>query len=192
MDSVISSLEHNPGYLSAGQQIRINEHVVKEISSQRYPSIKINTGYEYSYSEYYSGLTGMKQQYGPYAGITLQIPIYNGNEYRIQKKTAQVEVENATLQQERLLNSLKCDAYKTYQSYMTSLHQIESQKSNFDLAKKLVDITLLNFQMNQATILEVKTAQTTFEEAAYLLVNLQYSAKIAEIELKRMIYQLKY
>ena len=49
-----------------------------------------------------------------------------------------------------------------------------------------------NFQVNQATILDVKAAQTSFEEAAYLLVNLKYAAKTAEIELKQLTYKLGY
>jgi len=192
MDSITNFLNRNPQYLSAEQQIKINEQIVKELSAQRYPTVKINTGYDYSYSRNYSGLTGMNQQYGPSAGLTLQIPIYNGNAYRIQKQSAVYNVDNATIERDRLLSTLKSNAQKTYLSYSTTLKQIESQRANYALAEKLVEVVLLNFQMNQATILEVKTAQTTFEEAAYLLVNLQYSAKAAEIELKQMTYQLSY
>ena len=47
------------------------------------------------------------------------------------------------------------------------------------------------FKSNLATILDVKAAQLSYENAGYLLVNLQYAAKSAEIELKRLIYRLK-
>jgi outer membrane protein TolC len=60
------------------------------------------------------------------------------------------------------------------------------------MSKKLVDVVMKNFQLNQSTILDVKAAQTSFEEAAYLLVNLQYAAKTAEIELKQLVYKLRY
>jgi outer membrane protein len=192
MDSIVNYLDRNPQYLSAEQQIIINEQIVKEISSQRYPSIKINTGYDYNSYHKSSGAVLTNQIYGPSAGVTVQIPIYNGNTYNIQKKSAQFEVANATLEKENLLNMLKSNAVKTYLSYNTTLTQIESQKINYTLAKKLVDVVMQNFQVNQATILDVKAAQTTFEEAAYLLINLQYSAKTAEIELKRMIFKLDY
>jgi hypothetical protein len=38
----------------------------------------------------------------------------------------------------------------------------------------------------------VKAAQASYESAAYQLINFQYAAKSAEIELKQMIYQLRY
>jgi outer membrane protein TolC len=59
------------------------------------------------------------------------------------------------------------------------------------MTKQLVDIVMQQFHVNQATILEVKTAQTSFENAAYLLVNLQFSAKVAEIGLKQLTYSLE-
>jgi outer membrane protein len=192
LDSITNFLDKNPLYLSAEQQININEQIMKEISSQRYPSVKINAGYDYVHSDYSSGSTRMNQYYGPSAGISIQIPIFNGNLTRTQKKSAQFDLENANLQKESLFNSLKANAIKIYQSYSTSLNQIETQQTNYELASKLMEVVLKNFQMNQATILDVKTAQTTFENAAYLLINLQYSAKVAEIELKQLTYSLVY
>ncbi len=190
LDSINNYLDHNPQFLLAEKQIKIYEQIIKEISAQRYPSLKINAAYNYMYSTYNYGQTQMNQVYGPSAGLTLQIPIYNGNIYKIQKKSAAYNLVNANLQKESVLNTLKSDVFKTYLSYSTALQQIESQKTNYELAKKIVDITLQNFQVNQTTILDMKAAQTTFENAAYMLVNLQFSAKVAEIELKQLIYQL--
>jgi len=53
--------------------------------------------------------------------------------------------------------------------------------------EKLVDLVMQNFQHGQATILEVKAAQASYESAAYQLINFQYAGKSAEIELKQMI-----
>jgi len=76
-------------------------------------------------------------------------------------------------------------AFKTYQSYITNLAQLEEQQKNYVMSKKLMDLVLQNFQVNQATILDVKAAQTSYETAGYLLVNIQYAAKVAEIQLFR-------
>jgi len=44
--------------------------------------------------------------------------------------------------------------------------------------------------LGQATIIDVKQAQQSFENASYRLINLTYTAKIAEVELKRLASQL--
>jgi outer membrane protein TolC len=91
---------------------------------------------------------------------------------------------------ESLQNSLTTQAIKTYRTYSTTLQQIELQQKNFEMTKQLVEVVMQQFHVSQATILDVRAAQTSFENAAYLLVNLLYSAKVAEIELKQLTYSL--
>ncbi len=189
-NTILSYLSQNPQYLSAEQQIKINEQVVKEVNSLRYPSLKINTGYNLNRSQSDAGLTLLNQNYGPYAGLTLQIPLYNGNTYKIQKETAVLNLHNAKLQQENLLNLLTADAMKTFDAYSTTLQQLESQQINIAFSRKLIYVVMQRFQVNQATILDVKAAQASYESTGYQLVNLKFAAKISEIELKRLMYQL--
>jgi outer membrane protein len=190
LNDVLAFLRQNPQYLSSEQQIKISEQVVKEASALRYPSLRLNTGYNFNRNQSEAGLTLLNQNYGPYAGVTMQIPIYNGNTYKIQKETAEFNLSNAKLQQENLLNNLTANAVKTYESYHTTLQQLESQKSTINFSRKLIAVVMQRFQVNQATILEIKAAQNSDELANYQLVNLKFAAKISEIELKRLMYQL--
>jgi len=192
LDSIINYLNRNPQYLSADQQIRINEQIVKEVSSQRYPSVRLNAGYDFYQANTNKGTMTLNQNYGPAAGINMQIPIFNGNIYKTQKDVAKINVNNSKLEKESLLNSLTTQANKTYRSYSTTLQQIDSQQSNFEMTKQLLEVVMQKFHVSQATILDVKAAQTSFENAAYLLANLQYSAKVAEIELKQLTYSLEF
>ncbi len=192
LDSITGWLKNNPQYLSAEQQIRINEQIAKETAAQRYPSLKLNTAYSFSQTDNNAGYTLLNQSYGPSAGLTLQVPIFNSYVFKTQKKVADINVNNSKLQKESLLSSLSTIALKKYLEYKTTLQQIESQKKNFELSKKLLDLVLENFQYGQATILDVKAAQNSYEIAAYQLINFQYSAKTCEIELKQLVYQLSY
>ena len=81
---------------------------------------------------------------------------------------------------------------RTYQSYTNALAQLETEQKNYDLSLQLLDLVLQKFQLGNATIIDVKIAQQTFENEGYRLVNLNYSAKIAEIELKRLATQLTF
>jgi outer membrane protein TolC len=120
----------------------------------------------------------------------MQIPIFNGTVYRTQQRVANYNVRNAELQKESLLISLKADVVKTFQSYETVLKQIDVQRINYEHAGRLVAIVMERFRVNQTTLLEVKDAQASFERAGYQLINMLFSAKVAEIELKRLTYRL--
>lgn len=190
LESIINYLNRNPEYLSAEQRILIDEQIVKEVSAQRYPSVKLNTGYDFYQANFSKGNVTMNQNYGPTAGVSMQIPIFNGNIYKTQKDVAKINVLNAKLEKESLLSALTTQAVKKYRTYATTLQQIESQRKNFEMTKQLVDVVMQQFHVSQATILDVRAAQTSYETAAYLLVNLLYSAKVAEIELKQLTYSL--
>lgn len=190
LKTILAYLQKNPQYLSAEQQVKISEQVAKEVSALRYPSLRLNTGFNFNRNQSAAGLTLMNKNYGPYAGIALQVPIYNGNSYKIQKETALYNLENARLQQQNLLNTLTADAIKTFQSYSTTLEQLNSQENSVVLSGKLINVVMQRFKVNQATILDVKAAQASYETTGYQLVNLKYAAKISEIELKRLLYLL--
>ncbi|HOY31968.1 MAG TPA: TolC family protein [Bacteroidales bacterium] len=191
IDSVLVFIKDNYQYLSADQQIKISEQLAKEERAARFPSLRLNTSYDFSYNQHNSGNMLLNQNFGPYAGLALQIPIFNGGIYRIRQKTAQLTVSNARLQKESLLNDLSSAAIKTFQTYENAVKQAISQQASFTLSEKLVDLVLQKFQLNHSTILDLKAAQQSFENSAYLLVNLQYQAKIAEIELKRLTCSLR-
>jgi outer membrane protein TolC len=192
LDSILNYLNRNPQYLSAEQQILIDQQLVKEVSAQRYPSVKLNAGYDLYQTDLNKGNMLMSRNYGPTAGVTLQVPVFNGFIYKTQKDVAKIRVDNSMLEKESLLYSLSAQAANLYRSYSTTLQQLETQRVNFDLTRQLVEVVLQKFNLGQATILDVKAAQSSFENAAYLLVNLKYSAKVAEIELKQLIYKLEY
>ena len=192
LDNILQFLQQNPQLQLAEQQIKINEQLLKVASAQKYPSLKLNAAYNLTGYNNNDGYNLFYQNYGPTAGLSLQLPLFNGNVYHTQKSIAKINLYNANLEKESLFSSLKNTVTNKYQTYTTTLNQIESQKQNYDLAQKLVDIVLQNFQHGQANILELKAAQTTYENAAYQLVSFQFNAKMAEIELKQLIYQLSY
>lgn len=186
LDSVMKMVPMNPQLLSANQMIRVSEQAEKEIQAQRYPAIRFNTGINYSRNYSQAGLFILNQSYGPFAGINLQMPLYNGGVLKRQEKTARIDVKNATLQRDNLVNALEAGAVRTYQGYRNALLQRDAELKNYATAQTLLDLIMERYKLNQATILDVREAQKSFEDAGYRLVNLSYAAKVAEIELKRL------
>jgi outer membrane protein TolC len=81
---------------------------------------------------------------------------------------------------------------RQWYTLQSTLNQIRAERENYRLAGALLDLTLQRYQLIAATIIEVREAQRSFEQAGYRLVNLSYAAKMAEIELKRLGSQLGY
>lgn len=190
IDSVRSNLAKNPLLAAADRQIRINELLEKETAALRYPTIRANAGYNLTSSKSAAGFSLLNQSYGPFIGINVAIPIYNGSISKRQQKVAAINTRNATIQRDNILLDNETGMIRTYQAYTNSLIQLETALKNYALSTQLLDLVLQKFQLGQATIIDVKQAQQSFESEGYRLVNLNYAAKVAEIELKRLASQL--
>lgn len=188
---IISSVQSaNPDVIAANQQITINQYIEKETGALRYPSLGANAGYNYSRTKNSVGFSLLNLNYGPYAGVTLSVPIFNGNIYRKQAQIAGVNTKNAQLVRDTLVLNYTSNAVKNFQAYTSNLQQVETARSNYELSQKLLDLVMKRFQLRQATIVDVKNAQQSFENAGFLLVNVSYAAKAAEIALRRYANQL--
>ncbi|KAK6020357.1 outer membrane efflux protein [Ostertagia ostertagi] len=192
LGDVLSKVGNNAEIMAAQDQVSINEFIVKEVGAQRYPTLRAQAGYNFTRNQTSAGNVLFNRNAGPSGGLTLGIPIYNGSIFKRQKKVAEIDVKNAALQRDILLRDYTAGAVRTYQAYASSLIQIDTQQRNVELAQKLLDLVLLRFQLRQATIVEVRQAQESFENASFTLTNLSFAGKSSEIELLRLINQIKF
>ena len=192
LDSILNHLEINPDIIAAEKQISINELLETETLAQRYPSVSATTGYNYNRSENSAGSVLFNQNYGPYLGFNFSLPIFNGGIYKKQSQIATLTTGNSKLLRDTLVLSYNSIAVKNWQAYKSNLQQLVTQQKNYDLSLQLLDLIMQKFQLRQATIIDVKQAQQTFENAGYQLVNLSYAAKAAEIQLKKLINRLSF
>jgi len=191
-DDINLGLQNNADILAAADQIKINELIVKETAALRYPSIRVSTGYNYARSQTQAGFTLLNQSYGPFLGLSLAIAIYNGSAYKRQQKVAEINIQSAELQRQNLIKDYTADAVKMYEAYQNNLQQLQTAKQNYLLSQQLLALVLQRFQLRVATIVDLKIAQQSFENAGFVLINLSFAAKSAEIELKRLANSLSF
>lgn len=190
LQSVVDQLPANADVAAADDQIAINKLIVKETNALRYPSVRANAGYNFFRNQSAAGQLLLNQNFGPTVGVSLAIPIFNGNIFKKQVQVANINVANATLQKDIILRDYRAQVTNQYQAYIATISQLENEKETYILSGKLLDLVLQRFQLRQATIVDVKNAQKSFEESGFRLVNLSFVAKSSEIELKRLSNQL--
>ena len=190
LDSILNAAFQNPDIQAAYDQIRINQYMEKEVGAARFPSATLNLGYNFSHTANPQGFNTLNQSYGPYVGLGVIVPIFNGGIYKRQQQIAGINVNTAKLQKDTLMLNVQSAVIKNWQAYLSNLKQLETAKQNFDLSQKLLVLVLMRFQYKVATIVDVTLAQQSFESAGFQLVNTSFAAKAAEIQLRRLANQL--
>lgn len=190
MADILNNLNKNADIAAAQDKIKINELLVKETAALRYPSIRTSTGYNFTRNQAAAGQILLNQNYGPFLSLNVSIPIYNGSVNKRQQKVAEINVSNAELDKQVLIRDYHAQVVKVYQSYAITMQQLKTEQENYNLSNQLLELVLQRFKFRQATIVDVKNAQQSFEASGYRLVNLNFAAKSAEIELKRLANKL--
>ena len=189
---VEEKMKNHPLLQSAQQLININQFLEKETKSLTYPTLRASTGFNYNSNQSAAGFILLNESYGPFLGVNLSIPIYSGGANKRAIKNAAINTKTAKIQLQNTEQNLTTELFKTYQSYKNSLKQTPIEIQNFEMSQSLLDLVMQKYQLGQATMVDVKQAQQSFETAGFRLVSLRFNAKIAEIELKRLSNQLTF
>ena len=189
---VEAKMKDHPLLQSAQQLINVNQYIEKESSALRYPTLRANTGFNYNSSKSAAGFILLNESYGPFLGLNVSIPIYAGSASKRAYKNAQLSTQSAKIQYQNTAQDLATELYKTYKNYQNSVNQTSTEIQNYSMSQALLTLVMEKFKLGQATIVDVKQAQQSFESAGFRLVSLRYTAKIAEIELKRLSNQLSF
>jgi outer membrane protein TolC len=192
LSDVESKMKAHPLLQSAQQLINVNQFLEKETKALMYPTLRANTGFNYNSNKSAAGFILLNESYGPFLGFNLSIPIYAGTANKRAYKNAQINTVSAKIQYDNTAQTLATELFKTYQNYQNSLKQTPVETENYKMSDALLALVMERFKLGEATIVDVKQAQQSFETAGFRLTSLQFSAKIAEIELKRMSNQLSF
>jgi outer membrane protein TolC len=192
LSDVESKMKAHPLLQSAQQLINVNQFLEKETKALMYPTLRANSGFNYNSNKSTAGFILLNESYGPFLGFNLSIPIYAGTANKRAYKNAQINTVNSKIQYDNTAQNLSTELFKTYQNYQNSLKQTPVEIENYKMSDALLSLVMERFKLGEATIVDVKQAQQSFETAGFRLTSLQFSAKIAEIELKRMSNQLNF
>ena len=165
---------------------------LKQIRAGRYPTIRVNTGYNIQRTEASLGFITQSQSQGFTYGFSASMPIFQGNQISRDERIAKLEIENAKLtvaQQELLIVGQLQSAYESYLA-QKSLATIEA--NNVTLAAQNLDITLAKFKIGTLTPIEYRTAQQQYIEAKIRQSNALFQAKIFETTLKELSGTLRF
>jgi len=192
MAEVEAKMKDHPLLQSAQQLINVNQFIEKETRAIMYPTLRANTGYNYNSNQNGAGFILLNESYGTFVGVNLALPIYNGGASKRAYNNAKIATQSAKLQLENATLDLNTELFKTYKNYLNSIKQAPIEQDNFNMSEELLGLVMQKYQLGQATMVDVKQAQQSFETAGFRLTSLQFTAKIAEIELKRLSNQLSF
>lgn len=186
------AVKQNPQLQSQIINKSVSELQLKQVRAGRYPTLKVNTGYNFAETQSSIGFTSQTSARGLTYGFTASMNIFDGFYQNRNEKIAKLGIENAQIAIEQQQNTLSSQLVSAFQTYQTNIQLSELEDKNEDIAKQNLDITLEKFRIGTITTFEFRTAQLNFVNAQVRNSNAQYVAKLSEIALKELAGNLTF
>lgn len=173
------------------QLAAINKHLaeldVKTVKANRYPSVRLNTGYNFSQSESSLGFVSSSNARGLNYGVTASLNIFDGFNQRRNENVAKIRVDQADMliaQQELQIKTALTTAFQTYK---TNLDLANLEENNEQIAKQNLAITLDKYKIGTISTIEFRDAQENFINAVARYNSALLQAKLSEVKLKELV-----
>jgi outer membrane protein len=171
---------------------RVAELDLKQTKANRYPTVRLNTGYTFVETESSLGFTSATSSRGLNYGLTATVPIFNGFSQNRNEKIAKLQVENSSLVAEQQKQAVNAQLASAYQTYITNVELAKLEESNEAIAKKNMEITLDKFKIGTVPTIEFRNAQENYINAIARNSNSKFQAKISEIVLQQIAGNIKF
>ena len=178
--------KQNPQIESLIISKKVAELELKQVKAGRYPTVKVNTGYNFAENESSLGFNTQSSARGLNYGITASLNLFDGFAQKRNEKIAALQVETSNIKMEQQNLALNAQLASTYQTYLTNLELIDLEETNSAIAKQNLEITLDKFHIGTITTLEFRTAQLNYVNAKVRYSDAQFQAKLSEIALKEL------
>lgn len=170
----------------------VSELQLKQVKAARYPTVSLNTGYNFQNTESSLGFTRESSARGLNYGFSATLNVFDGFAQNRNEKIAKLELENTKLAIEQQSQLLESQLSTFYQTYLTNLELINLEQNNEAIAKQNLAITIDKLKIGTITTIEFRAAQLNYVNARVRNSNAQYQAKLSEIALKELAGNIAY
>jgi len=195
LGDIQNDLEANNTELQiAKKNIDIAHLTLRERRAERWPVLSFNSLYNFSRTDNKAVINPFSplfnQNSGFNYGFTVSIPIFNRFNNRRQIQQARLDVDFQRLVYENRRSLINLNVLKAFIAYEQQKKALQLEEENIVLAKENVAIILEVFRLGATTIIQLREAQQSLQEAYTRLITARYNTKLSETELLRLKGQI--
>ncbi len=172
------------------KQIEINQAIsqqdLKINQASWLPSVTTNVNYGVNFSDNGpAGFLAQQQTLGLNAGLNLTWNIFDGGATKVRVQNAKINMRTQELNKQKAQLNLENQLATFWAEYKTQKAIIANEKTNVEISNQNFLKSKELFDLGKVTSLDFRQAQLNLVNTKLNLLNAQYNAKIAELQLKR-------
>ena len=191
LSDVLGGIENgNPSLLIAKKNINIAGLTLKERKADRFPVINLNSGYTFGRNNNKATVNPFQPLFsrniGRNIGLTVSIPILNNFTVKRNIRQAELDIQYQQLIYNNQKSQISLSVINAYHDYEFQKSALSLEEENILLAKENVNIVFQVYKLSSTTLIQLKEAEKSLQDAYTRLINARYNTKLAETELLRL------
>lgn len=180
----------NPGLRMARKNIDIARLTLRERRAERFPVVSFNSAYNFNRVENQAVINNFSTLFnrnrGLNYGLTASIPIFNNFNNRRLTRQAALDISYQELFYEFRRSLANVALFNAFRDYEQQRKALLLEEENILLARENVQIIFQVYRLNSTTLIQLKEAQRSLQDAYTRLITARYNTKVAETELLRL------
>lgn len=123
------------------------------------------------------------------AGLSLNIPIYDGGSSKAKRERAIIEAQTVDIQKGMLENAINLELDIARKQYLNAQERVASQERNSALAQRIYDTTQIKYKAGVGSSFEVTQAESGLYSAQQSLLQSQFDLLTAKVAIKKALGQ---
>ncbi len=174
----------------ADKNIRLSELNIKQWEANKYPTLDINLGYNYSRFSAEIGVLKFNQNRGLSYGLTGRWNVFSGYNNKREIQVGKLALESNKLIKEQTELSLSTEIFIVYSNYLTSRELSDLEYRNIRIAQQNLDITTEKMRIGTTDALELRQAQLNLVDTEFRKIAADFDVIMAKLEMKRLTGEL--
>ncbi|MBM3915459.1 MAG: TolC family protein [Sphingomonadales bacterium] len=180
----------NPVLLMTNKQVDIARLQVREAKAERWPQLNLTSNYNFNRLDNIAVVNPFQPLFSRNSGLNIgfstAIPLFNQFTAQRNIRSAQLTLQNRQLVYEQQQAQLNLQLVQAYNEYEAQQKALSLEEENIVLAKENVAIVLDVYRLNATTLIQLKEAQKSLQDAYTRLIQARFLTKRAETELLRI------
>ncbi len=182
-DALAAARNTNPAFLLAADRVQQakDQQAIARLGTR--PSLNIGAGTGFK-NGYVPDVNALKFNYE--AGVSIKVPIYDGNRTKQQVKLAESLLSQQQLATETLSSTYTRDIQQALVDIHSGEERIRNTAGQIDQAVQAENIAASRFKNGVGTNLEITAASTAVARAQFTRLQYEYQLCLAKVELARL------
>lgn len=174
-------LQQSPSILVARRTADVSLLNARIAKTERLPFLALNAGYSYNRTQSQAGFALFNQGLGPSAGLTVNVPLYQGGLIRRNIAITALEAARNELLYARQSTEVGRQYRQAWADYRAAVASYALEAENIAYAKENLDIQKARFRLGVGTTLETREAENSYVAALVRLYNAAFNVKVNEV-----------